>query len=450
MRTEVDLSFWDPESSSHWPKSSAPQFKGVIPGLRELDCDSANLPEDSRLALVGWLMSGLFHLVWMAVLLLLVSPFGHGRRTSITLEMGYSEPSDSAYSNVFESPPLLIETPARNADEPEEAVTADAGESAIETAAQGGESDNKSGEDDSSHEGDLASSPGQTGMFFGTEALGDRFVYIVDMSSSMTSTVPGTRQTRLRVAGEEVVRSVNNLTANQNFYVILFAAETRPMFDQRVPKMIPATVENKLRLAQWLLNVPNSSGTDPRAALRTGLRLRPSAIFLLSDGQFNGQVNDRNRAILSGNPSVEEVVRQNRRDDIPIHTIAMVNNVERRMRSLAESTGGTYRLVGVLAKSIFPRGRDVAARTRSRVNGMSRRIPARSQQDNSSIQKLILPQQQSGTNLTREQHARTILLTAATLWKRGDKDLAKKHLLELTKTYPNTKAAVIARRQLQK
>lgn len=446
MRSDVDLSIFDTGSS---PQRAATQFKGVIPGIRKLESDSANPLQDSRLALLGWLISGLFHLVWMAALLLLISPFGHGRRTSITLKMGYSEPSEFALTDVVELPPLLIETPAPTTTEPEDAISADEGESSTETDEQGGESGNNSGADDANNDGHRASSPGQTGTFFGTEALGDRFVYIVDRSSSMTSTIGRSGKTRLRVAAEEVLRSINNLTADQKFYVILFATETRPMFDQRVPRMIPATTQNKLRLAQWLLNVPNSSGTDPRAALRTGLRLRPSAVFLLSDGQFNGQTSDRNRAVLSGNPSVEEVVRQNRRDDIPIHTIAMVSNVERRMRTLAENTGGTYRIVGALANTSFPRDMKVVFPANTPVRRVPRQNTAMTQQKIYQ-QKLTVSQQEPRTNLTREQRADTILLTAATLWKRGDKERAKEHLRKLTKTYPNTRAAGIARRQLQK
>ncbi len=66
-----------------------------------------------------------------------------------------------------------------------------------------------------------------------------------------------------------------------------------------------------------------------------------------------------------------------------------------------------------------------------------------------SRQNLTLSQQGAGTNFTREQQAEAILLLAATLWKRGQKKLAKQRLLELTKTYPNSKAAAVARRQLQ-
>ncbi len=236
-------------------------------------------------------------------------------------------------------PPMLTESPAATANEPEEPIAIDDEELPTETAEPDGDKSDDSGEDDSKSDGQRTVSPGQTGTFFGTQALGDRFVYIVNMSSSMKRIVRFGK-TRLRVAAEEVVRSINNLTADQKFYVMLFATVTRPMFDHRVPRMIPATARNKRSLAKWLLSVPNSSGTDPRAALRSGLQLRPSAVFLLSDGQFNGQSNERNRAILNGNPSVEQIVQQNRVDDIAIHTIALENNYESRMQSLAHSTGG--------------------------------------------------------------------------------------------------------------
>ncbi len=97
MRSEVDLSFLDPRSP-HSTKPAPPEFRGVIPGLRHLDSNATHAHHSSQLAILGWLISGLIHLGSLALLMLLISPFGHGRRTSITLEMGLSEPSELAVS----------------------------------------------------------------------------------------------------------------------------------------------------------------------------------------------------------------------------------------------------------------------------------------------------------------------------------------------------------------
>lgn len=260
------------------------------------------------------------------------------------------------------------------------------------------------------------------------------------------------------------MRSIQNLSPNQEFYVILFASETRPMFDRRVPQMMPATAENKIQLARWLLNVPNSSGTDPRAALRTGLRLNPSSVFLLSDGQFNGQMNRRNSQGLNGNPSVEEIVKENRRGDIPIHTIALDYNGESRMQTLAQSTGGTYRYVksasslntpatmsltrapgdfGPLIRDNLawpPKNGSAASTIRADAMANMRPKPTRP-----------TPEPSQGPNTRkREMLARKALVAAAAIWRKGDKTLARKQLQALITAYPETQSAGIALRQLKK
>jgi hypothetical protein len=72
--------------------------------------------------------------------------------------------------------------------------------------------------------------------------------------------------------------------------------------------------------------------------------MKPSAVFLLSDGEFNGQ--NMNLQDLPGNPPVEQIVANSRRLHVPIHTIALEDKRNRkRLRRLALATGGTHRFV---------------------------------------------------------------------------------------------------------
>lgn len=181
------------------------------------------------------------------------------------------------------------------------------------------------------------------GQFFGADAYGDEFVYVVDMSTSM-----GYRshygQTRFRVACRELVRSINELEANQKFCVILFCYRTRFMFD-RQPKMIAATAQNKKLVRLWVSRLQLSSGTDPRLGVMTALRLKPDAIFLLSDGEFNGR--GINQHGIPGDPTIERIIQKHRKQVVPIHTIAFEDlQNRRRLRSLAVATNGTHRFVG--------------------------------------------------------------------------------------------------------
>lgn len=202
----------------------------------------------------------------------------------------------------------------------------------------------------------LAASPldgrgknGPRGTFFGTVAYGTRFIYVLDVSGSMKSKRgKGAGNTRLQCAIHELLYSVDNLTSDQFFYVVLFSDNTRQMFDEDtlVPQLIRATPENKRRLRKWLEDVRADSGTDPRAALRMALRMSPSAVFLLSDGEFNGQKRKINRDLLHGNPSVEEVVAAHDGHRIPVHTFALEDRKNRvEMKALADQTLGEYRYV---------------------------------------------------------------------------------------------------------
>jgi hypothetical protein len=141
--------------------------------------------------------------------------------------------------------------------------------------------------------------------------------------------------------------------------VILFCSETRRMFDDpsSVAQMLPATRENKKRLRDWLAEVRTGSGTDPRPALRLGLELEPSAVFLLSDGEFNGRQHNFNDGLLHGNPDETEVVKRHRSGETPIHTFAYEDPRNCKvMESLAGRTGGQYRFIpaSINAQNVDP------------------------------------------------------------------------------------------------
>ncbi|HEV3022070.1 MAG TPA: hypothetical protein VGX76_06370, partial [Pirellulales bacterium] len=133
---------------------------------------------------------------------------------------------------------------------------------------------------------------GPGASFFGTVAYGDQFVYVVDISTSMDrgEGLSGSEGSRFVRAMAELRSSIERLGPEQSFYVILFNGGTRRIFDDTdiFPKPLPATPENKARLDDWLAGIRTGEWTDPRAALKLGLTMRPSALFLLSDGEFNG------------------------------------------------------------------------------------------------------------------------------------------------------------------
>jgi hypothetical protein len=186
--------------------------------------------------------------------------------------------------------------------------------------------------------------------YFGTVAYGNRFVYILDKSNSMNRNRSGipAPDSRFARARYELLRSVDKLAPYQSFYVILFSNTTRRMFEDEspAPVTIPATRENKERLRKWLEELTVGGGTDPRDALFLALAIAPDAIFMLSDGEFNGRGGSKRSKLFSGDPKAEELVQRMNHAQTPIHTFAYEDPASKqRMFNLAEITGGEYKYI---------------------------------------------------------------------------------------------------------
>lgn len=159
--------------------------------------------------------------------------------------------------------------------------------------------------------------------FYGIEANGNDFVFVVDLSGSMHGA-------RFRRARGEVSRSIESLEAPQRYFVIFFSDQEWPM---PARDLLEATEENLKATRRWVKLAQCQGGTNPLPALLHALDLRPDAIFLLSDGRFDpGAALDIQQAQLS--------------PPIPIHTIGFASRAgEPMLRAISESCGGTYRFV---------------------------------------------------------------------------------------------------------
>jgi hypothetical protein len=124
--------------------------------------------------------------------------------------------------------------------------------------------------------------PAGSALFFGTQTKGDRFVFVVDNSSSM-------KGGRLEMALAELVKTVEGLSPRQAFYVIFVSDQPYPMFyPQPEPQLIPATTQNKSRLREWLPKAILASGKNRELikAMDMAAVLRPQAVYLLWDGDL--------------------------------------------------------------------------------------------------------------------------------------------------------------------
>ncbi len=183
--------------------------------------------------------------------------------------------------------------------------------------------------------------------FFGAEAIGNKFVFVVDTSYSMDAR----NMERYRRAKDELIRSVSNLKPEQSYYVFLFSWQTRTMLYQQTPSWIQVEKNHEQRLDRWLKDVSLSSGTDPRYALSLANTMKPDAIFLLSDGQFNHPntpfsetgwlLTDGTRSQLSVVEGIAKLM-----SSIPIPTISFENPFTKdSMQKIAKLSGGSFRYI---------------------------------------------------------------------------------------------------------
>lgn len=156
--------------------------------------------------------------------------------------------------------------------------------------------------------------------FFGVEASGDEFVYVVDFSGSMEGP-------RIAQARYELRKSIESLATDASFFVVLFNQGSLAM---PAHGLVRATQDNKERYLDWVDRQPVGGGTNPVDALVTAARLKPDAVFLLTDGGFADP-----RAAFS-------VVARSKGPRF--HTVAFHDNVgEAVLRRIASVGRGTYR-----------------------------------------------------------------------------------------------------------
>lgn len=162
--------------------------------------------------------------------------------------------------------------------------------------------------------------------FCGLEAKGYRFVFIVDSSGSMQGQ-------RFSAACQELTTSIADLDEHQSFYVIFFNATEYPQAYPHIDnEMSPAGVASLERLTAWMRGVIPNGWTNPDGAIRRGLDLKPDAIFLLTDGEFN-------------QGGALSVIRRHK-FRAAIHTVAFASPEGAPMlQEIAARTGGTFRFV---------------------------------------------------------------------------------------------------------
>ena len=195
--------------------------------------------------------------------------------------------------------------------------------------------------------GSMSESPSSSGdqgygaSFFGTYAPGQRFVFVIDSSSSM---LQGTRWPTLR---RELTRAIRGLSPDQEFFVISFDIGAHPMFNKLPPvgKFLPPTDESLYRLNTWLNGIQHQGSTCPASSIGIALRLKPDAIFLLSDGEIQDTTIQELRL-----HNRTESQQSKRKVAIPIHTVLLHSPIGAGpLKTIADENDGVFTPVSQFA-----------------------------------------------------------------------------------------------------
>lgn len=173
-----------------------------------------------------------------------------------------------------------------------------------------------------------AKGPTATTTVFGSGAMtGRRFVIVLDRSKSMGSQGLGV----LNRAKQELMQSLQALTAEHRFQIIAFHHQTATMLRR---EMLPATPENVELVGPFVENLAPFGGTNYLGAFFAAMAMNPDVIIMLTDGDEPG-LNDG---------EIEDIRRSNR--TATIHAVQFGNSAQAPNQSflqkIAEQNGGTY------------------------------------------------------------------------------------------------------------
>lgn len=188
---------------------------------------------------------------------------------------------------------------------------------------------------DGSSLGTGGGSGGGAASFFGVEARGTRFAYVIDVSGSMAIGVGGDGSTtRMDLLRGELERSVRALPDRSRFSIILFSTGAEPLGKRAEWTSADDSGKGWARRNIALLKPDGDTQPSPGFQLVFKLRPRPDAIYFMTDGEFD-QTHADTIAELNGSAR------------IPIHCITFISEEGRaNMQRIAAQSGGTYTHVG--------------------------------------------------------------------------------------------------------
>jgi hypothetical protein len=179
--------------------------------------------------------------------------------------------------------------------------------------------------------------PEEPPRFFGDPIYARRFVFVIDRSRSMESSVDGV--TRLEDAQKELESAIKKLPSDAWFDVIAY--ESNVLLWQ--PKLVPATPQNKIEALHFSRRLFPTNKTACYDALIAALGVDPDLemILFLSDGEPTAGTIVEPQSILA------DLLQRNhlRRVAIDVIGIDARAGTEQFLKDLAQQNFGTYRQI---------------------------------------------------------------------------------------------------------
>lgn len=175
--------------------------------------------------------------------------------------------------------------------------------------------------------------PTKVSIFGGGDVEGRKFVFVIDRSHSMGGEGLGV----LNRARTELIAAIDGLKDNHEFQIVAYHGSTIVISER---KMLPATEDNKQRVAPFFENVGAFGATNHFYGLLVGLGFEPDVLMFMTDG---------------GSPDLTpgEIKRVKKMADgkTQIHCIEFgsggLQQTTSFMKKIAQQNQGSYRYINV-------------------------------------------------------------------------------------------------------
>lgn len=211
---------------------------------------------------------------------------------------------------------------------------------------------------------------GSAVSFFGVSDMATRVAIVMDVSNTMFDRQPG----KFNAVKEEATKLVQGLGINTLFNIIIYEGGSVAMF----PDVQPATDANKKKAETWIQSVEGGSdksgmsyksayskmgtglyeggGTRTDTAMKQALSMRPSTIFLISDGEMSRSGGGQDSQQKGGDIDERELLSIIAEGQKPLETPARIHVIhfltkaardeeEKTLRGVARRNDGQFRQV---------------------------------------------------------------------------------------------------------